>query len=221
MNVNLSETVDWTSKGAVTPVKDQGRCGSCWAFAATGALEGQHFRKTGKLISLSEQNLVDCTRGYGCKGCDGGHVDRSFRYIRDNNGIDSEYSYPYLAHENYCVFDSSNVAATDKGFALLTTGLETTLQQAVATIGPISVYINVIDSFMHYHSGIYYDESCDPLKVNHAVLVVGYGTDRTGGDYWLVKNSWSKSWGEAGYIKMARNRNNNCGIVSYPIYPIV
>lgn len=220
-NVNISENVDWRSKGAVTPVKDQGQCGSCWAFAATGALESQHFRKTGKLVSLSEQNLIDCTSAYGCGGCNGGYIHKSFLYIRDNNGIDSEDYYTYLARQTSCHFERAYVAATDSGYALLTQGSEAELLKAVASIGPIAVAIHVSDSFTYYHSGVYYDQFCDRQALNHGVLVVGYGTDSKGGDYWLVKNSWSMSWGDQGYIKMARNRNNNCGIGMLSLYPTV
>lgn len=206
----------------MTPVKDQGQCGSCWAFAVTGALEGQHFRKTGQLVSLSEQNLVDCTSAYGSRGCNGGYIHTSFLYIRDNKGIDSESSYAYLARQTSCHFLSSKVAATDTGFALLTRGSENELLKAVASIGPIAVSIQVVHSFQSYHSGVYYEPNCDPSEPSgHAVLVVGYGTDARGGDYWLVKNSWSTSWGEQGYIKMARNRNNNCGIGMLSVYPTV
>lgn len=202
-------------------VKDQGQCGSCWAFAATGALEGQHFRKTGKLVELSEQNLLDCTNSYNCQGCNGGRTHMSFLYIRDNKGIDSESSYPYTAKQGNCNFERSAVAATDNGYILLKQGSEQELLKAVASIGPMAVYIHAATSLMSYRSGVYYEPLCDPSKINHAVLVVGYGTDPRGGDYWLVKNSWGQRWGDRGYVKMARNRNNNCGIGLFSIYPIV
>lgn len=221
MNFNYSDEMDWRQHGAVTGVKNQGPCGSCWSFAATGALEGQHFRKTGKLVSLSEQNLVDCTGAYGCNGCSGGQTNQAFNYIKDNYGIDFESSYPYQAVQSNCRFDRSKVAATDVGYALLRQGSETDLQKAVASIGPIAIYIDASQALMNYRSGVFYDSQCNPNNLNHAVLAVGYGTDSRGGDYWLVKNSWSSSWGESGYIKMARNRNNNCGIGMFSVYPLV
>ncbi|XP_069685411.1 cathepsin L-like peptidase [Periplaneta americana] len=224
-NVQLPDSIDWREKGAVTPVKDQGHCGSCWAFGATGALEGQHFRKTGKLISLSEQNLVDCSGSYGNDGCDGGVIDRAYDYVKDNNGIDTEVSYPYEAKNDTCRFNPKNVGATDVGFIDIQFGSEEDLQAAVATIGPISVAIFAdLTEFFHYKSGVFYNDRCssEPFSLDHAVLVVGYGKDeKSGQKYWLVKNSWGEDWGESGYIKMARNRNNNCGIASMASYPLV
>ncbi|KAG7153917.1 digestive cysteine proteinase 2 [Homarus americanus] len=213
--------VDWRTKGAVTPVKDQGQCGSCWAFSTTGSLEGQHFLKTGSLISLAEQQLVDCSRPYGPQGCNGGWMNDAFDYIKANNGIDTEAAYPYEARDGSCRFDSNSVAATCSGHTNIASGSETGLQQAVRDIGPISVTIDAAhSSFQFYSSGVYYEPSCSPSYLDHAVLAVGYGSEG-GQDFWLVKNSWATSWGDAGYIKMSRNRNNNCGIATVASYPLV
>lgn len=223
-NVDIPDSVDWRTQGYVNPIKNQGQCGSCWAFSSTGSLEGQVFKKTGKLLSLSEQNLVDCTKSYGNQGCNGGWYENSFKYIRDNKGIDSETGYPYYTRDlGYCYYNAQYNVASDTGFVDLPTGDENALKQAVATIGPISVAIDATHpGFMSYRSGVYVDPACGNTLYNldHAVLVIGYGTEN-GQDYWLVKNSWGTYWGESGYIKMARNRNNQCGVATKPSYPLV
>ena len=220
-HVDLPEEVDWRAHGAVTDVKDQGRCGSCWAFSTTGSLEGQHFRKTGKLVSLSEQNLVDCSFKFGNKGCGGGLMDNAFRYIKANGGIDTEQSYPYDGVEEQCHYNPRNIGATDKGFVDITSGDEESLKAAVATKGPVSVAIDASHpTFQFYSTGIYNEPECNPQMLDHGVLVVGYGSIQEG-DYWTVKNSWSTKWGDQGYIKMSRNKNNQCGIASVASYPVV
>jgi len=222
MNVgSLPDAIDWRDQGYVTAVKDQGNCGSCWAFSVTGALEGQHKRATGVLVSLSEQNLLDCDdKNYGC---DGGLVDVSFRYIKENGGIDTEASYPYRARaQRACHFNRSTVGATETGYVQLKRGDEEVLKMAVATQGPISVAIDASPrSFELYKSGVYNDAACSSDKMNHCVLLVGYGTDPIHGDYWLVKNSWGMKWGEEGYIRMARDKGNMCGIANEAMYPLV
>ncbi|XP_064596552.1 procathepsin L-like [Liolophura sinensis] len=219
--LKLPTSVDWRTQGYVTPVQDQGECGSCWAFSATGSLEGQHFKKTGNLVPLSVQNLVDCSRADGNLGCRGGNMDSAFKYIKLNSGLDTEASYPYQGKDGQCHFNSSNVGATDTGFSDIKSGSESDLQAAVASVGPVSVSIDAAHLSIHlYQSGVYYESRCNSSNLNHAVLVVGYGSEN-GSDYWLVKNSWGTQWGQQGYIKMSRNRDNNCGIATQASYPLV
>ncbi|XP_030246104.1 cathepsin L1-like [Drosophila navojoa] len=216
----LPTEIDWRTKGAVTPVKDQGKCGSCWAFSATGTLESMNFLKTGKLVSLSEQNLVDCsTIRYFNRGCEGGMPSRALKYVLDNGGIDTELSYTYEAKQLSCRYDPLHIGAQITGVVKVARG-EPHLAVAVAAKGPISVAIHASKNFRNYKNGVLDDRQCNK-QANHAVLVVGYGHDRQGGDFWLVKNSYGASWGEAGYIRMSRNKDNQCGIASTAVYPLV
>ncbi|XP_058503383.1 cathepsin S, ortholog2, tandem duplicate 1 [Solea solea] len=217
---DLPDTMDWREKGCVTSVKMQGSCGSCWAFSAAGALEGQLAKKTGRLVDLSPQNLVDCSSKYGNKGCNGGYMHQAFQYVIDNQGIDSDASYPYKGRQQSCQYNPVNRAANCSQYELLPQGDEGALKQALATIGPISVAIDASrHTFVFYRSGVYDDPGCSK-RVNHAVLAVGYGTD-SGEDYWLIKNSWGISFGESGYVRMSRNKDNQCGITQYGCYPIM
>ncbi|PRD31290.1 UNVERIFIED_CONTAM: Cathepsin L [Trichonephila clavipes] len=220
-NVNIPEQVDWRHDGLVTPVKDQQSCGSCWAFSTTGSLEGQHKKKTGTLVSLSEQNLIDCNTENN--GCHGGVMDAAFEFIKSENGIDTEESYPYEGAQDSCTFKSSSVGATCTGHVDIPSGDEEALKHVVSTVGPVSVAIDAHhESFHDYKVGVYDEAECGNgiSDLTHAVLVVGYGTEE-GKDYWLVKNSWGESFGVNGYIKMSRNKNNQCGIATMASYPLV
>jgi len=214
--------VNWVDQGYVTPIKDQKKCGSCWAFSTTGSLEGQMFAKTGKLVSLSEQNLVDCSQAEGNMGCHGGLMDHGFEYI-NKNGIETEEDYPYTAVDGHCKYNASMSAATVSGCVDIKTGSESDLQDAVSKIGPISVGIDAgHQSFQLYSEGVYYEQACSHSRLDHGVLVVGYGTDEDSEkDFWEVKNSWGEVWGMKGFIKMSRNRENNCGIATQASYPKV
>jgi len=215
-------TVDWRTKGYVTGIKDQGQCGSCWSFSTTGSTEAAHFKATGNLVSLSEQNLMDCaTSKYGSDGCNGGTMEGAFKYIIDNKGLDTEASYPYLAKNGQCHFNAANVGATIKSFNSVAKGSESGLVAAI-NVQPVSVAIDASkNSFQLYKSGVYYEPSCSSSRLDHGVLAVGYGTDdASGSDYYIVKNSWGTSWGTAGYLLMSRNRNNNCGIATDATYPV-
>lgn len=212
------DSMDWRSMGKVSPVKNQAQCGSCFAFAATGAIESYYLIQRNQAISVSEQQIVDCTNGNGNFGCGGGWPRKAYEYIARNGGIDSESSYPYEAQNNACRFNPGTISATLRGYVAIQSGNEEAMKQAVADAGPIDVIFTVTDAFYGYNGGVFYDPACSGPGVGlHAVLVVGYGNEG-GMDYWLVKNSWG-SWGiDGGYFKIARNMNH-CGIANETSYP--
>jgi cathepsin L len=209
---------DWKTKGAVTHIKNQQQCGSCWAFSTTGSTEGCHFIADKKLVSLSEQNLVDCSDNQGNQGCDGGLMTQGMQYIISNNGIDTESSYPYKARDGTCVYKAANSAATLTGYVNVNSGDENDLQVKVYT-GPTSVAIDAShSSFQFYSSGVYNEPDCSTSQLDHGVLATGWGTDGSTA-YWVVKNSWGTDWGINGWIWMSRNNNNQCGIATMATLP--
>ncbi|CAN8328275.1 unnamed protein product [Cochlearia groenlandica] len=217
----VPETVDWRQKGAVNAVKDQGSCGSCWAFSTAAAVEGINKIVTGELISLSEQELVDCDNSYN-QGCDGGLMDYAFQFIIKNGGLNTEQDYPYRGSNGKCnsLVKNSKVVTID-GYEDVPTKDETALKRAVS-VQPVSVAIEAGGRiFQHYQSGIFTGK-CG-TELDHAVVAVGYGTEN-GVDYWIVRNSWGQRWGEDGYIRMERNlshlKSGKCGIAVEASYPV-
>jgi len=229
INNTLPVEVDWRDKNAVTPVKDQGQCGSCWAFSTTGSLEGIYAIQTGELVSFSEQQLVDCDNfkhGGNNHGCNGGVMDNAFSWIGTNGGLCSEESYPYVSgngEKQTCqttcdVFPKSKI----QDWADVQSSDEA-LMSAIAQ-QPVSIAIEADQKdFQLYESGVFTGKCGTTL--DHGVLVVGYGTEQ-GEDYYLVKNSWGTSWGDQGYIKLGRgpqynNGQGQCGILLEASYPIL
>ncbi|XP_068659893.1 senescence-specific cysteine protease SAG39-like [Aristolochia californica] len=217
----VPSTVDWRKKGAVTPVKDQGQCGCCWAFSAVAAMEGATKLSTGKLVSLSEQELVDCdTRGVD-QGCNGGLMDDAFKFILHNGGLATETTYPYEGVDGKCNSKKeASSAAKISGFEDVPANSESALLKAAAK-QPVSVAIDAGGSPFQLYSGGVSSGPCG-TSLDHGVTVVGYGTTSDGTMYWLVKNSWGSSWGEEGYIRMQRNvdaKEGLCGIAMDASYP--
>ncbi|XP_013921030.1 PREDICTED: digestive cysteine proteinase 2-like [Thamnophis sirtalis] len=219
----LPEILDWRLYGAVTPVKDQAVCGSCWSFSTTGSLEGALFLKTGHLISLSQQILIDCSWGFGNYACDGGEEWQAFEWILKHGGIATTESYgPYKGQNGYCHSNETHLVSKLSGYVNVTSGNTTALKAAIYKHGPVSVSIDASHrTFSFYSNGVYYEPKCKNKRgeLDHAVLAVGYGVLQ-GELYWLIKNSWSTYWGNDGYILMSM-KDNNCGVTTDAVFPIV
>jgi C1A family cysteine protease len=224
---DLPVSIDWRQKDAVTSVKDQGQCGSCWAFSSTAATEGAWAISTGNLLDLSEQELVDCATGlnYGSHGCSGGQMDGGFKFIIEN-GLCSATQYPYVSGrtktEGSCqTKNCDSVIETTKGSCNDVTQNDEFLLKIAVTQQPVAVAIEADTRYFQFYSGGILDSLECGTKLDHGVLIIGYG-EEDGKKYWLVKNSWSTNWGEDGYIKIARSdsRNNEgiCGIAMSPSF---
>lgn len=222
-NDDLPTEIDWTTKNAVTPIKNQGQCGSCWSFSTTGSIEGINAITSGNLISLSEQQLVDCSTEYGNQGCNGGMPIWAYQYVIDNGGICSESSYPYTGQDGSC--QKCNPVVEISGYVNVTANSGDALKTALSK-QPVSVIIEADQmTFQFYSSGVL-TSGCGN-NLDHAVLAVGYGTNSNGQEYLKIKNSWGTSWGLNGYILLGFDSSSNsqnggsgvCGVLSMPTYP--
>ena len=229
------DSVDWRAQGLVTPIKDQAQCGSCWAFSAVATMEGAQARKSGNLTSLSEQDLVDCV--VDCYGCGGGWPFRAIDWVingstpnntytntsgNDTNisMIDTESSYPYLGTDGECLYSVGGRGANITGLVEIPQGNSALLQDAVLTIGPISVAIDAEVDFQLYKSGFFETTECSNTELDHAVTVVGFGRTADGRKYYIIKNSWGTTWGQDGYIYYSADIPNMCGIAEDACYAV-
>ncbi|KAK2709169.1 uncharacterized protein LOC136027233 [Artemia franciscana] len=218
----LPSSVDYRDSPCMPPIRDQGRCGSCYAFAAVETIEYYNCMKNGgRLATFSQQNIVDCSRND--RQCLGGFYTNSWDYVKSSGGLCSESDYTYTSGSSGtsggCRSSTCQPAVTTSSYKNVPNS-EDSMAHVVATIGPIAVAMDAnLNSFYFYSQGIFNDQRCSS-NVNHAVIIVGYGTDRMYGDYWIVRNTWSTSWGERGYFRLQRGKNL-CGIANYPYYPIL
>jgi len=221
-------SIDWVDRGMVTPVKNQGQCGSCWSFSTTGAIEGRAAIASGQLASISEQELVDCDMHDS--GCNGGLMDFGFEYVIDHKGLCSEVEYPYTSGST-TKRGTCNSYSCDHRYDVITSyqDVPSENQEALESAlcdGPVAIAIEADQSYFQFYSSGVLDGSGCGANLDHGVLLVGMGTDPTYGDYWRVKNSWGTRWGDAGYIRMCRNCGMNngagqCGLMKQPSYPVV
>ena len=213
IRADIPDSIDYRDKGVVTGVKDQGMCGSCWAFSAIVTCESNYGLKKGPLIELSEQNLLDCVPGWGCQG---GHARDAIEYVIDSQ--DGKFmrreDYPYQEQEFPCIFDMNKAVASVSSYIDIEYGNEDDLQEKIANYGVASVSMDAAASgFAEYSGGIFSPVICLTSILNHALACVGYGTEGDT-DYWILKNSWGANWGEGGYCRLIRNAGNKCGVAS-------
>ncbi|XP_043577533.1 procathepsin L-like [Chiloscyllium plagiosum] len=216
---SLPEQKDWRDDNYVTAVKDQGQCASCWAFSAAATMEGQLSNTTNDLLSLSEQNLVDCAKSYQNQGCNAGWVHRALEYIRDN-GIETRGTYPYVAKKQACTFDSANSVGTLSRYVDIKNLEETEIMEIVAKHGPVAVHVYMSDAFLNYKDDSIFDDTNYNGEIpNHAVTIVGY-VNKVNEKYWIIKNSFGTSWGHNGYMKMIMFKNM-LRVTDRVFYPII
>ena len=217
---DLPESFDWREKGAVTPVKNQEQCGSCWAFSTTGDIEGSWFLSGNQLTSLSEQDLVDCDHN-GDQGCNGGLPSQAMQYVINAGGIESEKAYPYYASDQQCKYNSKvptkKVAATISSYERVSQD-EDQMAAYLVKNGPLSIGINA-QWMQFYNSGISNPKVCNPAGLDHGVLIVGYGVENST-KFWIIKNSWGEDWGEQGYYRIVRGVGK-CGLNRMVVHSVV
>jgi cathepsin F len=219
INDDVPTNFDWRDHGAVTPVKDQGECGSCWTFSTTGNIEGINAIKKGVITQLSESQILDCDNVN--EGCYGGWMHQAMIYVKDN-GIESEIDYPYVPLQGNCKHDKSKVAVRIDGYKFITNNRRPRNEDEIKAIlyqnGPLSVAVDA-GSFQFYTGGIF-DLECSKILLNHAVLIVGYGETSKGTKFWVIKNSWGSLWGEHGYIRLIRGKGK-CGVNTYVVTAVI
>jgi cathepsin L len=214
-------SIDWVAKGAVTSVKNQGQCGSCWSFSAAGSMEGGYFLKTGNLVNFAEQELVSCDTL--CQGCNGGWMNDAFQWVMNTGGIQSATTTPYTSgtteQSGTCQGTGNAVpGSAPSSYTNVQPGSVSALMDAVAQ-QPVSIAIQANQQAFQYYNGGVITANCG-TELDHGVLIVGYGTTSGGTDYWKVKNSWGTTWGEDGYVRIERSSADLCGVMMAPSYPV-
>lgn len=218
------ESFDWRDHGINMAIKNQGLCGACYAFVGLEGLESTILIKTGKLFKFSPQEIVDCASSHGNIGCNGGIVHGVYSYINKKGGISLQNDYKFTENVTECNEDIPRVKFQVKGLAEFRYEDEELLKKALFNVGPLICVVDTLnDSFYRYSSGIYYEENCNQKDRNpsHVAIIIGYGKSKNGMEYWTVKNSYGERWGENGYVRIARNRNNHCSIASFNLIPII
>lgn len=220
-NATIPTSFDWRNRIALSRVKDQESCGSCYVMSTLDTIESQLMIKHGQAQELSVQEIIDCAGDYQTWGCDGGLKFRVYDYIADNEGISREEDYSYKAESLKCkAAEHQKLFLKIEDYGQVEDFDEELLKEALVTVGPISVSVDINhETFMRYSSGIYFDEHCT-IDTNHAAVLVGYGSEN-GEEFWTIKNSFGKGWGEGGFFRLARNRKNHCGIATDSYYPIL
>merc|ERR1712019_207995 len=217
--VATPDEIDWSTQGAVSPIKDQGSCGSCWAFSTVGSLEGRAAIATGNFQQFSEQQFVDCDKDFGDQGCNGGLMDNAFKYLMQSKGACTEDSYGYKGRGGSCQIDSCTIGLeASKVTGFKDVDADTNALKEAVSEGPVSVAIQANSPFFQLYTGGVFKSNFCGANLDHGVLTVGYGTDG-GNDYWKVKNSWGQSWGENGFVRLVQG-TNQCGINSGPNFPV-